>query len=62
MKKRDCIRCGAKMVDKNDIRSQDSDISLVITDKRKKWWLGGDKTLKVAVCPKCGEVSFYIDP
>ena len=48
------------MVDKNDIRSQDSDISLVITDKRKKWWLGGDKTLKVAVCPKCGEVSFYV--
>ena len=50
------------MVDTCDLKIIDTDIKLVVTDKRKKWWLGGDKTPKVAVCPKCGELSIYIDP
>ena len=34
---------------------------LVLTDDENKWWGGRMEQPKVAICPKCGEVSIYLD-
>ena len=34
---------------------------LVLTDDGNKWWGGRMEQPKVAICPKCGEVSIYLE-
>lgn len=57
---RKCIRCGAEMVEGCAVRQSDSACGIVIADSERLF----AKTIgkpKAAVCPECGEVSFYIE-
>lgn len=58
---RTCVRCGTKMVENCGIKVQNAAYGLVLTDDEYKWFGGRMSTPKVAICPKCGEVSLYLE-
>jgi len=57
---RQCIRCGAEMVEGCGVRQADSASGVVIMES-EKFFARQIGKLKAAVCPKCGEVSLYIE-
>lgn len=58
---RKCLRCGSAMVEDCGIKVKGAAFGLVLTDDAGKWWGGRMGEPKVAICPKCGEVSIYLD-
>lgn len=59
---RKCIRCGSEMTENCGIKVQGKTYGIVLTDENKSF-LEGRRIAepKVAVCPECGEVSFYLE-
>lgn len=56
---RKCIRCGSEMVSNLDINVDAQGYGIKIT---KSGVFGAAiQKPKVAVCPSCGEISFYIE-
>ncbi len=55
---RKCIRCGSEMKENCAI---DSYGGIELIDKNKKLFKRGLGAPKVAICPKCGEVSIYLE-
>ncbi len=55
------IRCNTKMIEDCGIKVKGAAYGLVLTDDENKWWGGRIGTPKVAICPKCGEVSIYLE-
>ena len=56
-----CKDCGIPMIEQCEIEAVNEDSKLIVKEVGKKRWLGGAKRLHAAVCPKCGEVSLYLD-
>ena len=56
-----CIRCNAEMVENCGIKVEGHAYRVILIDDERKWWGGRIDTPKVAICPKCGEVSLYIE-
>lgn len=57
---RECIRCRTEMVEGCDLKVQGAGYGIVLTDSEKIFANRLGKP-KVAVCPKCGEVSIYFE-
>ena len=58
---RTCIRCGAEMVEDCDIRVEGAGNGIVLAADAKKLFSPRLGKPKVAVCPKCGEISLYME-
>ena len=58
---RKCVRCGADMVENCGVKVKGAAYGLVLTDDGHKWWGGRMEAPKAAICPKCGEVSLYLE-
>jgi len=58
---RKCIRCNIAMIENCGIKVKGAAYGLVLVDDESKWWGGRMEQPKVAICPKCGEVSIYLD-
>jgi len=58
---RTCIRCNATMIENCGIKVQNAAYGIVLTDDESKWFRGRMEQPKVAICPKCGEVSIYLE-
>ena len=58
---RNCVRCGTKMIDNCGIKVKGASYGIVITVDRDKLFTGRIGEPRVAICPKCGEISIYIE-
>lgn len=58
---RKCLRCGTAMMDNYAIRIDNLEHNIVMTTNQKEVRPEKIGKLKTAVCPECGEISFYID-
>lgn len=58
---RKCIRCGSEMKENCDIRVQGGGYGIVLSSDQNKLFGGRMGNPKVAICPKCGEVSIYLE-
>lgn len=57
---RKCIRCGAEMQENAAIKIKGAGYGIVLTSGER--WFGGQiGKIKAAVCPKCGEISLYLE-
>ena len=57
---RQCIRCGAEMVENCALRQSDNACGLVIMES-ERFFARQVGRVKAAVCPECGEISMYIE-
>ena len=57
---RTCVRCHTEMIENCDIKVQGAGYGITLANSEKVF---ADRIgrPKVAVCPKCGEISFYIE-
>ena len=60
MEMRNCIRCGSEMKENCAIKVEGAGYGIVLSSDEKKLFGGRMGKPKVAICPKCGEVSIYI--
>ncbi|MEA4911659.1 MAG: nucleic acid-binding protein [Oscillospiraceae bacterium] len=60
MEARKCLRCGAPMLEGFDLKVAGAayGVTLAANDRIFADRLGAPK---VAVCPSCGEISFYVE-
>ncbi|MBS6475327.1 MAG: nucleic acid-binding protein [Clostridiales bacterium] len=58
---RKCVRCQSPMVENCGIKVKGASYGIVLTDDENKWWGGRIGTPKAAICPRCGEVSIYLE-
>lgn len=58
---RECIRCKTEMQENCDIRVQGAGYGIVLASDENKLFGGRIGKPKVAICPKCGEVSIYLE-
>lgn len=58
---RECIRCKTAMQENCDIRVQGAGYGIVLASDENKLFGGRIGKPKVAICPKCGEVSIYLE-
>lgn len=56
---RKCIRCGADMKENCAIKVEGAGYGIVLSSN--KLFGGRMGKPKVAICPKCGEVSIYLE-
>ncbi len=57
---RKCIRCGADMKEGCAIKVQGASYGIVLSTDEHAWLRGRIGSPKVAICPRCGEVSLYV--
>lgn len=55
-----CLRCGSDMKDGFELKIQANAHGVTITDSEK---IFGERlgSPKMAICPECGEISFYLE-
>ncbi|MBE6948432.1 MAG: nucleic acid-binding protein [Ruminococcaceae bacterium] len=58
---RTCVRCGTAMMENYDIKIEGAANGIVVATDEKKLFPKRIGKPKVAVCPRCGEISFYLD-
>ena len=58
---RECIRCGEQMKEGCTIRVEGSATGIIMSTKENAMFSGRIGYPKVAICPKCGEVSIYVE-
>lgn len=58
---RKCIRCQSDMVENCSIKIERAGNGIVLTTDDKKLFTHRIGSPKVAICPKCGEVSIYTE-
>ena len=58
---RECIRCGSEMKENCAIKMEGTGYGIVMSSDKSKLFAGRLGRPKVAICPKCGEVSLYIE-
>lgn len=56
-----CIRCGVEMKENCSIKVEGTGYGIVMSSDENKLFGGRIGKPKVAICPKCGEVSIYIE-
>ena len=57
---RECIRCGSEMKEKCAIKMEGTGYGIVMSSDKSKLFAGRLGRPKVAISPKCGEISIYI--
>lgn len=57
---RNCLRCGAEMVENCSIKVMGAGYGIVLATDQKVF-ANRIGQPQVAVCPRCGEVSIYIE-
>lgn len=58
---RKCIRCGTEMKEDCAIKVEGAGYGIVLSSNKNKLFGGRMGNPKVAICPKCGEVSIYLE-
>lgn len=58
---RKCIRCGTEMKENCTIKVQGAGYGIVMSTEKNKLLKGRIGEPNVAICPKCGEISIYIE-
>lgn len=58
---RTCIRCGAEMLERCDIRVEGAGYGVVVAADDRKLFSRRLGKPKVAVCSHCGEISLYVE-
>lgn len=58
---RRCLRCGADMIEGFGINVKHGAYGITITRNEKYRPFGNLAAPKVAICPKCGEISLYLE-
>ncbi|WP_270738919.1 nucleic acid-binding protein [Massilioclostridium coli] len=58
---RNCIRCGSEMKENCAIKVEGAGYGIVLSSDERKLFGGKMGKPKVAICPKCEEVSIYIE-
>ncbi len=58
---RKCIRCGSDMKEDCGIKVGGYGYGIVLTSDENRRFAGRMGPPKVAICPKCGEVSIYLE-
>lgn len=58
---RKCIRCGTAMMENYTIKLESSGYGITIATDDEKILSKIISAPKIAICPGCGEISFYID-
>lgn len=58
---RQCLRCGTEMKENCAIKVEGAGYGIVMSSDENKLFGGRIGKPKVAICPKCGEVSIYIE-
>ena len=58
---RKCIRCGSEMKENCAIKVEGMAYGIVMSTDSDKIFGGRIGEPRVAICPKCGEVSIYVD-
>ena len=56
-----CLRCQTPMVEDCDIKQELSGYRLTVSNKTNVVFAGRIGPPCVAICPKCGEISLYIE-
>lgn len=57
---RKCMRCEEEMIENCGIKVEGAGYGIVMATDDKKLWANRIGKPKVAICPKCGEVSIYV--
>lgn len=58
---RKCIRCGSDMQGGCAVKVEGGGYGIVLSSDENKLFGGRMGRPKVAICPKCGEVSLYLE-
>lgn len=58
---RKCIRCGNEMKENCAIKVKGAGYGINLSSDETKLFAGRMGKPKVAICPKCGEVSIYME-
>ena len=58
---RTCVRCGSEMRENCAIKVEGAGYGIVMSKEENKLFSGRIGKPKVAICPKCGEVSIYVE-
>lgn len=58
---RECIRCGTEMKENCAIKVEGGGYGIVLSSNENNLFSGRMGKPKVAICPKCGEVSIYLE-
>lgn len=58
---RACIRCGTEMIEHCGVKVQRAGYGIVLTKDARKLFGGRMDAPSVAICPRCGEVSLYLE-
>lgn len=58
---RKCIRCGSEMKENCAVKIEGAGYGIVLSADEHKLFGGRMGKPSVAICPKCGEVSIYLE-
>ena len=58
---RTCVRCGTEMKENCTKKVEGAGYGIVMSSDESKLFSGRIGKPKVAICPKCGEVSIYVE-
>ena len=58
---RKCIRCGSEMKEDCAVKVEGAGYGIILSSDEAKLFGGRIGKPKVAICPKCGEVSIYLE-
>ena len=58
---RKCIRCGSEMKEDCAVKVEGAGYGIILSSDESKLFGGRIGKPKVAICPKCGEVSIYLE-
>ena len=58
---RKCLRCGTEMKENCAIKVEGAGYGIIMSSDENKLFGGRIGKPKVAICPKCGEVSVYVE-
>lgn len=58
---RKCLRCDSEMKEGCAIKVEGAGYGIVLSDDATKLFSGRIGKPNVAICPKCGEVSIYLE-
>ena len=58
---RNCIRCQAEMAENCSIKVEGAGYGITLATSEKKLFANRIGAPKVAICPKCGELSIYVE-
>ena len=58
---RKCIRCGSEMAENCSVKVEGAGYGIVMVTDDKRLFANRIGKPRLAICPKCGEISFYIE-